>query len=400
MNVKAILICTLLISVAFSVFIIPMDQVTATSFSENINSLDWSIGDILLIHSTEFFGGWSSDSFCYTDENYGNIIIPLEEYWTEVLICSENSSEPLFIHANISGVMQGNASMVSTSYNASINNWAQLRYNQSFNSTQVISFVEDKLDQPYDTWSLIHTTKQINISSNATDGYGYYDTELVWAAYKEGSNIDFCTINASDNPEVVSWVVPDDFFNNSLLETVYLESESPVQSGSGTDEVLYVMNDDEPNTNSDAKVDSVFKVEYLKHWPSVMYIDDSSYSEDHGTVGLQLGIETNIYLNNTASWPNKDISIDNLPLYITIECVNTSQNIMIELEEEDLIYDYGFDKTEEYNWRFGDGYYPISVYGIMNVSVDSAFEDYHFNITAETMGNISFFSYDEFTVKY
>ncbi len=113
-------------------------------------------------------------------------------------------------------------------YASHVNNYAILRSNEDQDQDQVISFCRDKIGQPYDYDSLLTawtnpqlTHKQLD-AQETEHGYGYYCTELVWAAYNMKCGIDL-------DPDS-SWVSTMDIYENEYLDVVYLENSESVEN--------------------------------------------------------------------------------------------------------------------------------------------------------------------------
>jgi len=101
-----------------------------------------------------------------------------------------------------------------------VSNWAHLRVNQNFNNSDVIRFAEECIGQPFDMISLYLMTKQVD-PPFWHFGYGYYCTELIWASYMVGANIDL-------DPDHVGWITLLEIYNSNYIDKIYVEDPNRV----------------------------------------------------------------------------------------------------------------------------------------------------------------------------
>ena len=160
-------------------------------------------GDIVFFHDSRF------------DESIWNFF-----YWTHCIMYDESD---LCIWA-CEIVKKDNLSTILSYFE--ISNWAQLRLNQNINMTPVIQFAERQLGKPFDMLSLFFITKQIN-PSPYHPGYGYYCTELVWASYLGGIDINI-------DPNNVGWITPLEIYHNNIFKKIYIEDPSDVPTATTT----------------------------------------------------------------------------------------------------------------------------------------------------------------------
>jgi len=130
-KIFSLLVVLMLVS---TIFVFRQTTVKAhdPGFIEEMKTLNFQIGDILQIHSTENFTSWNNSYWIGENiiENYNeynlNIGIQLNEYWIETFLCIDNSSsDSLFIHSNASGVIICNSTEIWNGHNQLIDNWVQ-----------------------------------------------------------------------------------------------------------------------------------------------------------------------------------------------------------------------------------------------------------------------------------
>jgi len=165
-----------------------------TSAVKNPPVLDFKPGDILLIHIPDY------------DGTIWNIA-----YWSHSYLYLGSD---IFINACGKGVMCTNSSKLWGVSAYSITNYAQLRVNGNFDVNKVINFTKSKIGLPFDYLSLFLITKQVN-PTKGDFGYGYYCSELPWAAYIYGANI-----NLDSNR--IGWVTPWNLYVSKHVTKIYV----------------------------------------------------------------------------------------------------------------------------------------------------------------------------------
>jgi uncharacterized protein YycO len=94
-------------------------------------------------------------------------------------------------------------------------NYAYLKVKGNPDINAVKDFADGKRGRGFDSWSLCHCNKQ----ANPPEGWpwsGYYCTELVWASYKCGANI-----NIEYTPDIW-WVNPLEIYHSNQVEIKYV----------------------------------------------------------------------------------------------------------------------------------------------------------------------------------
>jgi len=90
------------------------------------------------------------------------------------------------------------------SNNVKITNYVILRPNgiTQAQKDSAVNFVKNQIGKPYELWSLFRFTKQVNPEPDNL-GYGYYCTELVWAAYfQAGLDLEIAQIGLVNPMEI------------------------------------------------------------------------------------------------------------------------------------------------------------------------------------------------------
>jgi len=85
---------------------------------------------------------------------------------------------------------------------------------------KVVDFVKEQIGKPFDMWSLYRFTKQKDPPSDHP-GFGYYCTELIWAAYIVRAGIDLDMNN-------VGWINPMEIYMNRKVKLIYTLDKSDV----------------------------------------------------------------------------------------------------------------------------------------------------------------------------
>jgi len=156
-------------------------------------------GDILLIYEPRYEKG----------------ILTLS-YWSHCLLYVGNDE---FIDAT--GRLGVSRSPVEkTKARTDVDNFAILSVKGDYDVSKVVSFVEDKIGYPYDFRALMSPQKQIN-ASKSEYGYGYTCTELIWAAYLDGVNINLDSNNRG-------WMTLWEMYTNKNVEVKYVQKPEKV----------------------------------------------------------------------------------------------------------------------------------------------------------------------------
>jgi hypothetical protein len=153
-------------------------------------------GDILQIRDPTMDFVWKMDYWCHTMMYIGKN----KDGVHELIHSCGNGVEIIPLRSKLD--------------NENITNWTALRVKGTPDINKVIRFAKSKIDQPFDMWSLYHITKQIEPTEEHF-GYGYYCTELVWAAYKKtGVDID---------PNRFGWITDWEVYSSKQIERIYIK---------------------------------------------------------------------------------------------------------------------------------------------------------------------------------
>lgn len=81
---------------------------------------------------------------------------------------------------------------------------------------KVVQFAIEAAAKPYDFWSIVRITKQLNPPANHP-GYGYYCTEMVWANYFINCGVDL-------DMNHFGQINPMEIYMNRKLELLYVHN--------------------------------------------------------------------------------------------------------------------------------------------------------------------------------
>jgi len=182
--------------------------------SENCLSLIDNNMNVKSIYSEKYINNFEpGDILFFHDSRFDGTIWNLF-YWTH---CCMYIDLDIFIWA-CDTIREDNLSTILTYFNTS--NWAHLRVNIIFDKDKLIDFAEDCKGQPFDMISLYLMTKQVN-PPRWHFGYGYYCTELIWASYLGGVNINL-------DPNLRGWITPLEIYYNKNIEKIFVENPNEV----------------------------------------------------------------------------------------------------------------------------------------------------------------------------
>ncbi|HEC91588.1 MAG TPA: hypothetical protein ENI51_01120 [Candidatus Atribacteria bacterium] len=168
-------------------------------------------GDIILVHCKNA-GIWGTFYWCHAMLYIGNGLIIHSDgdgVHTENLYHELNDLENRF---------------------GEIENTAYLRVKSSLNPdiSAVISFAQEKEEEgrPYDMWSqFVFPSKQKNPQDPSKPWWGYYCTELIWAAYMESSDD---RINIEYTPDYSMIHGLEIYWRTDVLDRVFVTHEDEV----------------------------------------------------------------------------------------------------------------------------------------------------------------------------
>jgi len=133
-------------------------------------------------------------------------------YWSHTLMYVGDNN---LVH---SGVVQENIYTYFDKH-TDIDNFTVLRVKgvTAGTLTKVVVWTKAQIGKPFDMWSLYRLTKQIDPPSDHP-GYGFYCTELIWAAYFSQANIDL-------DKNHIGWINPMEIYMNTQVSLVYIKDK-------------------------------------------------------------------------------------------------------------------------------------------------------------------------------